>query len=93
MGQIANQMLANFITSIGNKIKEKKAEKAQKPLYNFDPENERPVIRASICNGEQIAGFKNIHTGEFHEVMLIKNDDDKAAFMRSYGLEKVEKEY
>lgn len=93
MGQIANQMLADFITKIGDRIKEKKAEKAQNSLYDYDPQNERAVIRASICNGEQVAGFKNIHTGEFHEVMLIKNDDDKTTFMKTFGLDKVDKEY
>ena len=32
--------------------------------------------RASICNGEQVAGFKDIHTGKIEEVMLIKNQAD-----------------
>ena len=39
----------------------------------YDKENKKPVIKASICNGEQVAGFKNIHTGKIDEVMLIKN--------------------
>lgn len=30
---------------------------------SYDRENEIPVLRCSICNGEQVAGFKNIHTG------------------------------
>lgn len=42
---------------------------------------------------QMLVGFKNIHTGEFHEVMLIKIDDDKAAFMKNFGLDKVDKEY
>ena len=29
----------------------------------YDRENLRPVIRSSICTGEQVAGFRNIHTG------------------------------
>ena len=29
----------------------------------YDQENKKPVIKASICNGEQVAGFKDIHTG------------------------------
>ena len=28
----------------------------------YDKENKKPVIKASICNGEQVAGFKDIHT-------------------------------
>ena len=42
----------------------------------YDKENKKPVIKASICNGEQVAGFKNIHTGKIEEVMLIKNQAD-----------------
>lgn len=49
----------------------KKREKAA-PSGDFDRENEKPIIKASICNGEQIAGFKNIHTGKMREIMLIK---------------------
>ena len=28
----------------------------------YDKENKKPVIKASICNGEQVTGFKDIHT-------------------------------
>ena len=71
----------------------KKKRAGAAPSYVYDPEIERPVIRASICTGEQVAGFKNRHTGEFHEVMLIRDEADKAQFMRMYGLERVDKEY
>lgn len=63
------------------------------PDYCFDPAIEKAVIRASICNGEQVAGFKNIKTGEFHEVMLIRSDEDLQNFKRIYGVDKVEKVY
>ena len=63
------------------------------PDYSFDPANEKAVIRASICNGEQVAGFKNIKTGEFHEVMLIRSDEDLQNFKRIYGVDKVDKVY
>ena len=26
----------------------------------YDKENKKPVIKASICNGEQVAGFKRL---------------------------------
>ena len=67
--------------------------KVSTPEYKFDPENEKPVIRASICNGEQVAGFKNKKTGEFHEIMFIRNDEDLQIFKNLYGIEKVEKIY
>lgn len=54
--------------------------------YSYDRENLRPVIRSSICTGEQVAGFKNIHTGKFSEVMLIRNDSDLEEFLKIYDI-------
>ena len=46
------------------------------------------------CNGEQVAGFKNIHTGKIEEVMLIKKRADLDAFKKMYGIDgEIEKEY
>ena len=60
----------------------------------YDKENKEPVIKASICNGEQVAGFKDIHTGKIEEVMLIKNQADLDAFKKMYGIDdEIEKEY
>ena len=64
-----------------------------KPAYEFDPAKEKPIIRASICNGEQVAGFKNIETGEFHEIALIRNPKELEDFKTLYGLDHVDKEY
>ena len=64
--------------------------KRRKNPRSFDRENLRPVIRASICTGEQVAGFKNIHTGKFTEVMLIRDDRDLAEFLEQYGLSQEE---
>ena len=60
----------------------------------YDKENEKQVIRASICTGEQVAGFKNIHTGKFEEVMLIKGAAALEEFRTMYGIEgEIAKEY
>ena len=60
----------------------------------YDKENKKSVIKASICNGEQVAGFKDIHTGKIEEVMLIKNQADLDAFKKMYGIDgEIEKEY
>ena len=59
----------------------------------YDKENRKPVIKCSICNGEQVAGFKDIHTGNFEEIMLIKNDRDLDAFMQLYDVKDISKEY
>ncbi len=52
----------------------------------YDKENQKPVIKASICNGEQVAGFQDIHTGAFEEVMLIRNAEDLFQFKDEYGI-------
>lgn len=61
----------------------------------YDRENQRPVIHCSICTGEQVAGFKQVHTGAFEEVMLIRNPKDLEQFLQMYDLEPsaVTKEY
>ncbi|SCX97369.1 hypothetical protein SAMN02910370_00830 [Lachnospiraceae bacterium XPB1003] len=43
---------------------------------SYDRLRQKPVIRASICTGEQVAGFKDLTTGAFEEVMLIRDQDD-----------------
>ena len=53
----------------------------------YDKENKKPVIKASICNGEQVVGFKDIHTGKIEEVILIKNQADLDAFKKMYGID------
>ena len=50
----------------------------------------RPVIRVSICTGEQVAGFRDPATGKFHEAMLIRDGADLRAFLREYGVEEQE---
>lgn len=67
----------------------------KKPVVTeqYDKENYRAIIKCSICTGEQVAGFKNIHTGEFHDLILIKNPDDLDAFVKRYGVEEIKKEY
>ena len=45
-----------------------------------------PVIKCSICNGEQVAGFKDIHTGAFEEDMLILGEKDLKQFRKKYGI-------
>ena len=65
----------------------------KKPARKFDRTGKRPVIRASICTGEKVAGYKDDATGRFSEVMLIRNDADLERFLREYGFQKDELEY
>ncbi|MBQ9141341.1 MAG: aspartate dehydrogenase [Lachnospiraceae bacterium] len=70
--------------------------KSMKPVaLPYDPLVQKPVIRASICTGEQVAGFKDKTTGKFTEVMLIKSTKDLDEFMACYNIPDTEisKEY
>ncbi|MCM1090840.1 MAG: aspartate dehydrogenase [Butyrivibrio sp.] len=59
----------------------------------YDKETQRPVLKCSICNGEQVAGFKDIRTGKFEDVMLIRSERDLDSFKEMYGIESMDKEY
>ncbi len=52
----------------------------------YDKHNQIPTIRASICNGEQVAGFKDIKTGKFTEVMVIRSSKDMDEFLNKYDV-------
>ena len=56
-------------------------------MHSYDPKIKHPVLRTSIANGEQVAGFLNRATGKFEPVMLIKNDDDLKDFIHRYGVQ------
>lgn len=65
----------------------------KKKKITYDKENYKAVIRCSICTGEQVAGFKNIHTGKFEDIMLIDSDKDLEKFKSMYGVGEITKEY
>lgn len=71
----------------------KKNQKTLRQEDGYDKENQIPILKCSICNGERVAGFKNIHTGKFEEVMFIKTDRDLDEFKTKYGVETIGKEY
>ena len=53
---------------------------------SYDPDTHKPQIHASVCNGEQVAGFMNLQTGAFEEIMLIRDDTDLEEFKKLYGI-------
>lgn len=59
----------------------------KKEKLSYDRENLRPVISVSICTGEETAGFRDLHTGKFRAVQLIREPKDLREFMELYGLE------
>ena len=67
--------------------------KKEKTIEEYNLQDYIPIIKCSICNGEQVAGFKEKSTGHFTEIMLIRNGGDLEVFKQKYGIEKVKKEY
>lgn len=62
----------------------------KKQAVPFDRGGRVPVIRSSICTGEQVAGFKDPVSGRFEEMMLLRDDGDLREFLRRYQVEESE---
>lgn len=45
-----------------------------------------PVLRCSICNGEQVMCSRDRRTGEMTELMLIRSSSDLDDFCRANGI-------
>ncbi|MDE6281295.1 MAG: aspartate dehydrogenase [Oscillospiraceae bacterium] len=56
----------------------------------YDKSGKVPIIRCSICTGEQVAGFKDPVSGRFEELMLLRDDKDLAEFLQRYQVEERE---
>ena len=67
--------------------------KVAKPSFEFNKEIHQAVLRCSICNGEQVVGFKEKETGHFTEIMCIKEPADLEQFRMTYGVDSITKEY
>lgn len=52
----------------------------------YDKEHQKPIIKSSICTGEKVAGFKDLQTGKFTEVMLIRDRKDMDIFLEKYDI-------
>lgn len=58
--------------------------KKRRNAIPYDTTGKVPVIRSSICTGEQVAGFKDPVSGKFRELMLIRGGNDLAEFLSLY---------
>ena len=68
--------------------------KTRKQAQSYDPAVRKPVIRCSICTGEQVAGFLDKRTGKFEEISLLIEPKDLENFKKMYGITgEVEKFY
>ena len=69
---------------------ERFGKRREKKTEVYDAAGKIPVIRASICTGEKVAGFKDRTTGKFEDLMLIRNEKDLQAFIKEYGVKETE---
>lgn len=69
------------------------AERTSHKTERYNRDSQKPVLKCSICNGEQVAGFKDIRTGKFEEVTLIRSEKELKDFMETYGIDEISKEY
>lgn len=60
--------------------------KKKKQGQKVDTTGKQPVIRVSICTGEQTAGFRDEKTGVFEDVCCIRSEEDLEAFRKTYGI-------
>ena len=58
----------------------------KKEQASYDSQSKRPVIKCSICTGEQVAGFQDIHNGIFEDIMLIRGKEYLKVFRKKYGI-------
>ena len=54
------------------------------------PSGMEPVIRASICTGEKVAGFQDPSSGHVEDRMLLRTPQDLDEFCRKYHVKKEE---
>ena len=67
--------------------------KKQVSRIAYDPTAQKPVIRSSICTGEQVGGLRDLRTGKFTDVMFIRDDADLREFQAMVGTTQIDKEY
>ena len=65
--------------------------KKRAPEKRYDPKKQVPVLKRSICTGETTAGFRDLKTGRFTEIMLIRTPRDLSEFMEQYGIDELPK--
>lgn len=64
----------------------KRKEKAPAaPTYN--KEESEPVLRCSICTGEQVLCLRDRKSGALQELMLIRRPEDLQPFCEANGIE------
>ena len=69
--------------------------KKKKPIdiYRYNKGTEVPAVKSSICTGEKTAGFLEVNTGKYRDIMLVESDADIEAFKSACGVDEVKEIY
>ena len=69
--------------------------KKKKPIdiYRYNKQTEVPAVKSSICTGEKTAGFLEVNTGKYRDIMLVESDADIEAFKSACGVDEVKEIY
>ena len=77
-----------------NVLDKLQTKKRNKTVVRQIPENQKPILHRSICTGETTVGFKDLTTGKYTEMLLIRDEKDLTQFMKEYGItEKLDTEF
>lgn len=60
----------------------------EKPV-NFNPAEQEPAVRKSICTGEMTVGLIDRRTGKFQDLMRVDSQKELEAFCRSIGVKEI----
>ena len=69
------------------------SKRSRSSAMGWDPDKEFPVLKCSICNGDQVLGLKDKNTGEFTELACIKDSKELAEWKKTLGVSEIPKEY
>lgn len=58
----------------------------KKQIEGYDREKKKPVIRSRGRHDEKVAGFVDLQTGEFTEIMRIHDSKDIDEFLVKYDI-------
>ena len=64
----------------------------KRPL-KYDPQTQQPAVRRSICTGEMTAGFIDLRTGKFQDIMRVDGRKGLEAFMKEIGATEIKEIY
>ena len=63
------------------------------PRLQYDPQTQQPAVRKSICTGEMTAGFIDLRTGQFKDLMRLDGRAGLEAFKKQTGAKEIKEIY